>query len=44
MERKERKEDYIELRIKCKTTEMPTPCHLKRTLKLAENGVLSTGV
>ena len=30
MERKERKEDYIELRIKCKTTEMPTPCHLKK--------------
>ena len=30
MERKERKEDYLELRIKCKTTEMPTPCHLKK--------------
>ena len=30
MERKERKEDYIELRIKCKTTDMPTPCHVKK--------------
>ncbi len=30
MERKERKADYIELRIKCKTTDMPTPCHLKK--------------
>ena len=30
MERKERSDAYIELRITCKTTDMPTPCHLKK--------------
>ena len=28
MEEKIQREDYMQLRVKCKTTDMPTPCHL----------------